>query len=89
MDERARREQRVTLLDCLQLADKGQIIARDEQLRAQVGFVSRNRADEVIKVMQRLRNNLAHSQDIIETDWETILAVAANLERLIRLVYPE
>jgi hypothetical protein len=89
LDERARREQHVTLLDCLQLADKGQIIARDEQLRTQVGFVSRNRADEVIKIMQRLRNNLAHSQDIIASDWKTILAVAANLDRLIKLVYPE
>lgn len=84
--ERQRRNQTPTLIDCLQFSDKLQIIARDERLRDQVGFVSRRRADTVGKVLEALRNNLAHSQDIIASDWDTIFAMADNLDRLLTLV---
>ena len=30
--------------------------------------------------MEKLRNNLAHSQDIVTNDWETIVALAENLD---------
>jgi hypothetical protein len=87
--ERSRREQYPTLLDCLQFADKGQIIARDETLRKRAGFPSRRRADYAVKLFEGLRNNLAHSQDIVVSDWDTIAVIAANLERVIDLVYPD
>jgi hypothetical protein len=76
------------LLDCVQFADKGQIIARDETLRKRAGFPLRRRADTAVKLFEALRNNLAHSQDIVASDWETIAAIATNLERVIDLVYP-
>jgi hypothetical protein len=81
--ERLRRNQEASLLDCLQFSDKAQIVARNETLRQQAGFISRRRADEVIKLLERLRNNLAHSQDIVAMDWDTIVAISENLERLI------
>jgi len=86
LEERRRRNQAPTLIDCLQFSDKLQIIARDERLRDQVGFVSRRRADAAGKVLEALRNNLAHSQDIIASDWDTIFAMADNLDRLLTLV---
>ena len=89
LEERSRREQHPTLLDCLQFADKGQIIARDETLRKRAGFPSRRRADYAVKLFEGLRNNLAHSQDIVASEWDTIAAIAANLERVIDLVYPD
>jgi hypothetical protein len=89
LEERSRREQHPTLLDCLQFADKGQIIARDETLRKRAGFQSRRRADYAVKLFEGLRNNLAHSQDIVASDWDTIATIAANLERVIDLVYPD
>ena len=89
LEERRRREQHPTLLDCLQFADKGQIIARDETLRKRAGFPSRRRADYAVKLFEALRNNLAHSQDIVASDWDTIAVIAANLERVIDLVYPD
>jgi hypothetical protein len=85
-EERRRRSQNPTLIDCLQFSDKMQIVARDEPLRVQVGFVSRRRADLVGKVFEALRNNLAHSQDIIASDWDTIFGMAENLDRLLTLV---
>jgi hypothetical protein len=81
--ERRRRSQDPALLDCLQFSNPGQIIARDVSLRAKAGFVSRRRADEVVKRLEALRNNLAHSPDIVDSDWDTILALAENLERVL------
>ena len=87
LEERQRRGQDSTLVDCLQFSDKAQIIARDETLRMQAGFASRNRADETIKRLEKLRNNLAHSQSIVDTDWEVIAGIADSLQRLFDLGY--
>jgi hypothetical protein len=84
--ERQRLNQSPRLLDCLQFSDKAQICARDEELRQLAGFASRRRADEVIKHLERLRNNLVHAQDIVAWDWVTIVALAENTERLLGLV---
>jgi len=71
--ERSRRNQALQLLDCLQFSDKGQIVARNEEIRRLTVFRSRRQADEAIKDLEQLRNNLAHAQDILATDWETII----------------
>lgn len=83
-EERKRRNQHSNLLACLQLSDKGQIIARNEQLRNLTRFESRRQMDQVLKGLERLRNNLAHSQDIISSDWEIILLLSENLDQVIR-----
>ena len=72
-------------MDCLQFSDKAQIIVRDTELRQQIGFVSRRRGEEVIKNLEKLRNNLAHAQDIVSLDWETIVGISENLETVIRI----
>ena len=81
-EERIRRNQELELLDCLQLSDKMQIIARNEHLRSMTQFESRSKMDAATKMLEKLRNNLAHAQDIISNDWETIVVLAENLERL-------
>jgi len=81
--ERARRNQRVTVLDCIQFSDKGQIIARNEEIRRLTQFESRRRVEQVFKEVERLRNNLAHSQDIITSDWQIIVQLTENLDRII------
>jgi hypothetical protein len=85
LEERQRRNQELGLMDCLQFSDKGQIVVRDEQLRNQVGFVSRRRGEETIKAVEALRNSLAHSQDILARDWETIVALSENLDRVLAI----
>lgn len=82
LHERRRRGQTRTLLDCLQFADKGQIVARDESLRARTRFASRREVEEFVKALQDLRNNLAHSQDISD-DWPVIHDLATNLHRIV------
>ena len=83
--DRRCRSQDPRLLDCLQFSDEAQIIVRDTELRQQIGFVSRRRGEEVIKNLEKLRNNLAHAQDIVSLDWETIVGFSENLETVIQL----
>ena len=83
LEERKRRNQGVELLDCLQISDKGQIIARNEEIRCLTKMQSRRQTEQTIKMLESLRNNLAHSQDIISCDWETIVELCKDMERVI------
>ena len=80
LKERMRRNQHLGLIDCLQFADKGQIIAANEEIRSQTRFQSKRQIQQLFKKLERLRNNLAHSQDIVAGDWETIVLLSENLE---------
>lgn len=79
---RQSRGQQPTLLDCLQFADKGQIVARSEVLRARTRFHSRSEVERFVQALQDLRNNLAHAQDI-SPNWEVILELAANMHQIV------
>jgi hypothetical protein len=81
LEERARRNQSLQLFDCLQFSDKGQIIARNEELRKLTTFPSRRQAEEAVKKLEQLRNNLAHAQDILATDWNTIIELCEFVSR--------
>jgi hypothetical protein len=83
LEERKRRNQNLELIDCLQISDKGQIIARNEGIRRLTRMQSRRQTEQVIKMLESLRNNLAHSQDIISCDWETIVELCKDMERVI------
>jgi len=83
--ERARRDQPCDLLDCLQFADKAEILLTVDEARVAWGFRSRNEGKRVVQALQSLRNNLAHAQDIVGHDWPQIARMARNLEaRLLR-----
>jgi hypothetical protein len=81
--ERLRRQQSCTLLDCLQLGDKGAILLRNPAQLAAFGFESRRAGERVMRDLQSLRNNLAHSQDIVTNDWPQIVRLARRLETLV------
>jgi hypothetical protein len=81
--ERQRRNQRVDLVDCLQFADKGEILVRDEQYRQEMDFASRKEGLRALKELETLRNHLAHSQEIIPTSWNRIVRITSNLGKLL------
>lgn len=83
LEERKRRNQDLDLLDCLQFSDRGQIVLRNEALRTRAGFVSRSRGEQTVKELEALRNNLAHSQDIIACDWEIIVKLIEHLDKFL------
>ncbi len=80
--ERQCRGQRPSLLDCLQFADKGQIVARDQRLRRYTRFASKREVEDFVKALQDLRNNLAHSQEL-SGNWDIIHDLATNLHRIV------
>ena len=81
--ERIRRNQDLALADCLQLSDKAQIVARSEHLRRLTRFESKRKLEEAAKMLEKLRNNLAHSQDIIANDWDTIVLLSERLDEVL------
>lgn len=80
-EERARRGQKVDLLDCLQFGDKGWILSYDEEWRKTVGYKSRREMREALKELEMLRNNLAHTQEIIPQGWQRIFIACCRLEQ--------
>ena len=81
--ERSRRNRSVDLIDCLQFGDKGQLLARSAELRERYWNRSRKWIEKVVKELERLRNNLAHSQDIITENWEAIVRLSETLDRIL------
>jgi hypothetical protein len=81
-DERRRRNQYVELMDCLQLVDKAQILMKDPDIRAEGGFESRRAAEQSIRDFESLRNNLAHTNDIVTYDWDVIVMVSQRLDKI-------
>jgi hypothetical protein len=79
-NERLRRDQPCQLIDCLQLADKGEILLQNPSQLAAFGFETRGAAKRVMKDIQSLRNNLAHAQDIVVHDWPQIVRLARRVE---------
>jgi hypothetical protein len=88
-EERQRMNQRAALLDCLHLVDKGHILIKDPVLREDSGFGSMREAKRALKAFESLRNNLAHTHDIVTHDWELIVAMAGRLDRIMTRIGDE
>jgi hypothetical protein len=82
LEERLRRNRHTTLLACLQLSDKMQILVENERVRNDLGFTSKKQALKVCKDFESLRNNLAHAQDIATHDFTQIARIAQRIESL-------
>jgi len=81
-DERSRRGQACTLIDCLQLSDKAQILMREKDVLDAFGFKTTGAAKRVVKELEALRNNLAHAQDIVTDNWAQIVRFARRIEEV-------
>lgn len=77
LKERKRRgAQHIALVDCLQLSDKSYILVQDQKFLANFGFKSKSQADQAIRALDSLRNNLAHGQSITAQDWPQIVRMS-------------
>jgi len=84
-EERQRRGQHCELLECLQLSDKGQILIENKDLLKKMDINSKSTAKRIVKELESLRNNLAHSQDIVTYDWGQIVRLSYRLEETFTL----
>ena len=78
--ERQRRNQHCDLIDCLQLSDKGQIVIQNPEFLELLDIGSKSVAKRLARELESLRNNLAHSQDIVTHDWAQIVRLSYRLE---------
>jgi len=81
-EERTRRGQACSLVDCLQISDKAQILLREQTILDAFGFKTARAAKRVVKELEALRNNLAHSQDIVTDNWAQIVRLARRIEEV-------
>jgi hypothetical protein len=84
--ERERRGQKPDLIDCLQYGDKGWIISQDLEVRKALGQESRRESRRAVKELENLRNNLAHTQEIIPTGWQRIVVSCSRFEKNLELL---
>jgi len=80
LEERTRRGQHCRLIDCLQLSDKGHVLVEKPEILRFFDFDSKRTAKKIVKELESLRNNLAHSQDIVTHDWAAIARIAIRVE---------
>ncbi len=85
-EERKRRGQNANLIDCLQYGDKGGILMHDEGIRKALGQESRSQARRAVKELETLRNNLAHTQEIIPAGWQRIVIACSRFEANLQLM---
>lgn len=67
----------------LQFGDLGIIAVRDDEIFEAMHFESKKKAKEFVRELERLRNNLAHSQEIARWNWPTIVRIAEISGRII------
>jgi hypothetical protein len=83
--ERQRRNQHCSLIDCLQLSDKARIAIEHPQILEIFGFDSKRSGKQAIKNLESLRNNLSHAQDIVTHDWAQIARMSQRMNEMSRL----
>jgi hypothetical protein len=83
-EERLRRNQHCSLIDCLQLPDKAKIAIEHPQILGIFGFESRCSGKQAIKSLESLRNNLAHARDTVTHDWAQIPRMSQRIEEMSR-----
>lgn len=72
-----------TLASCLQLSDKAQILLREQTARTMLNIASREDGQRRLRRLARLRDGLAHAQDIVTDDWPVILGFAKDLDGIL------
>ena len=82
--ERQRRNIYCDLIECLQLADKAQVLIDDAVALERLGMTSKSMAKRAIKELESLRNHLAHAQDIVMHDWPQIARLSMRMEEVAR-----
>lgn len=80
VEMRKERNEAIDLADCLQFCDKATIILKSKRLRAHFGIKSRKAGEPLFSNLQALRNDLAHSQDIITGQWPEIITLVCEAE---------
>src|SRR5437773_2261974 len=83
-NDRRRRNEAIDLADCLQFADKRDIVLATTELRSTAGLEPKGSGERLLKDLEKLRDNLAHAQDIVTGYWPKLVDLARDAEVLLR-----
>ena len=83
--QRAARNPAATLLSCLQLADKRDLLLDNGDVRARLDLGSKAQAKKFFGRAEALRNDLAHSESVLAEGlgWDRILQLVDAIERAV------
>ena len=83
--ERKRRGQTLGLADCLQFADKQDLVVKSDRLRENLQLGSKNKSRAFLGDAENLRNTLAHSQyDLIQGGtWSSLIGLVDRMMAVI------
>lgn len=85
LEKRKKRNEEIDLIDCLQLSDKKELVVKNKKILNLFGL-SKTKTRKVMKKIQKLRNKLAHSQDLVSgSSWSEIINTVKNTEKLINI----
>jgi AraC-like DNA-binding protein len=85
MRSRKERNEKLDLVDCFQFCDKRNLILAISEIINLLGFSSEDECKNNLKDIEKLRDKLAHSQDIVTgTSWEKIISLVDIVEKLIQ-----
>jgi len=85
MDTRKSRNEQLSLIDCLQLCDKRDLLAKNSDWYQALQFTSKKDVARRVEPIERLRDRLAHAQDLCSgSSWPEVIKLFEDLERLIQ-----
>ena len=85
MRQRKKRNEKLDFVGCFQFCDKRDLILADSKIVNILGFTSGDKCKSTLKTVEKLRDKLAHAQDIVTgTSWEEIISLVDIVERLIQ-----
>ena len=82
-DARQRDKVDISLLECIQICDKSTIIQKSDNLRATMGLNSRKETRELFVFVQKLRDSLAHSNQLASEAWPNYVSCAERIGQLL------
>lgn len=85
LQKRKERNEVIDLTDCLQFADKRDLVLVSKQMREHLGLKTKKGTKSVLRSIEKIRDKLAHSQDIVSgTTWEELIDVVQEVEKMLQ-----
>ncbi|MCO6456434.1 MAG: hypothetical protein J5I93_14130 [Pirellulaceae bacterium] len=84
--ERGKRGEQLRLVDCLQVADKRDLLLAEEGFAERFGYDSKKSAHRFFTQVEMLRDRLVHAQDLVAaSSWEEVAETARQLAEFLRV----
>lgn len=88
LSKRKSRNEAIDLADCLQFCDKRDLILKKSEILKSIGIKSKKSIEHIkqfLKSAEKLRDRLAHAQDIVEgSSWKEVINLAKEIELFIK-----